>query len=119
IVKAFLDSNEARGKVTSVGVLGLSFGGIQALVMAEKAREGKLPFELSGCLALSPPVKLLTSARVVDGFFANDRWQTTMIELAKRFGSHVPVADGVKVPFEAKDMRAAIGFVFRDGLSKV
>jgi predicted alpha/beta-fold hydrolase len=119
IIAAFLQTDDAKKFVTNVGVLGMSFGGSQALLLAAKAGEKKLPFELSGCLAMSPPVKIRTAARAVDRFFVEDRWDTTMIELAKRFGTHAPVAEGQKIPFSATEMRAAIGFVFRDGFMKV
>ncbi|MCY3020217.1 MAG: alpha/beta fold hydrolase [Planctomycetota bacterium] len=119
VIAAYLQTDDAKRFVTQVGVLGMSFGGSQALLLAAKAKAGKLPFELSGCLALSPPVSMRTAARTVDRFFTEDRWETTMIELAKRFGAHMPVAEGQKIPFSPTEMRAAIGFVFRDGLMKV
>ncbi len=119
VVDAFLKTPEAKKSVSAVGVVGMSFGATQALLLAALGKEGKLPFELSGCLALSPPVSLRTAAQKVDGFFRDDRWDTTMIELAKKFGPHAPVAEGQPIPFSATEMRAAIGFVFRDGLTKV
>lgn len=118
IVDAFLKT-DTKKQVQKIGVVGMSFGASQAMLMAAKAKEGKLPFELSGCLALSPPVKLKTSAQILDRFYAEDRWDTTMVELAKKFMSHLPVAEGQKVPFAATEMRAAIGFAFRDGLCDV
>jgi predicted alpha/beta-fold hydrolase len=119
VIDAFLKTDEAKKSVTDVAVIGMSFGGIQALQLAKKDAEGKLPFKLNGCLAISPPVKLKTAARTVDKFFHEDRWDTTMVELAKKFGAHVPVEEGQKTPFTATEMRAAIGYVFRDGLTKV
>jgi predicted alpha/beta-fold hydrolase len=119
VIDTFLKTDEAKRNVTSVGVIGMSFGATQALVLGAKAKAGKLPFELTGCLGISPPVKLKTSAQILDRFFSEDRWDTTMIELAKKFGPHVPVGEGKKIPFSATEMRAAIGFVFRDGLTKV
>ncbi|HYF51496.1 MAG TPA: alpha/beta fold hydrolase [Planctomycetota bacterium] len=118
VVAAFMKTPEAK-KVTQIGVVGISFGGTQALQLAVKAKEGKLPFELSGCLALCPPLRMKTAAKTVDRFFAEDRWDTTMVELAKKFGPHAPVAEGQPIPFSASEMRAAIGFVFRDGLTEV
>jgi len=119
VIDTFLKTEEAKKAVTDVGVIGMSFGALQALQLAKKDKEGKLPFKLNGCLAISPPVKLLTAARTVDKYFAEDRWDTTMIELAKKFGAHMPVGEGEKVPFAPTEMRAAIGYVFRDGLTKV
>jgi predicted alpha/beta-fold hydrolase len=119
IIDTFLKTKEAKEHVTDVGVVGMSFGALQALQLAKKDKEGKLPFKLAGCLAISPPVKLLTAARTVDRYFAEDRWDTTMIELAKKFGMHAPVAEGEPIPFEDKELRAAIGYVFRDGLTKL
>jgi pimeloyl-ACP methyl ester carboxylesterase len=110
---------EAKKAVTKVGVIGMSFGATQALLLAAKSKAGKLPFELSGCLALSPPLKLKTAAQVVDRFFAEDRWDTTMIQLAEKFCPHVPVAEGQPIPFKPTELRAAIGFAFRDGLTQV
>lgn len=119
IIEAFLKTEEAKKCVTEVGVVGFSFGGIHALQLAKKDAEGKLPFKLKGCLAISPPVKLKTAAKTVDKFFHDDRWDTTMVELAKKFGAHVPVEEGEKIPFAATEMRAAVGYVFRDGLTKL
>jgi predicted alpha/beta-fold hydrolase len=118
IIDAFLKSNQSKN-ITKIGVVGMSFGATQALLLAAKAKEGKLPFELSACLAISPPVKLRTAARVVDKFFVEDRWDTTMIELGKKFMSHAPVAEGQKIPFAPTELRAAIGYAFKDGLTKV
>ena len=119
VVDAFLKTPEIAKKVNKVGVIGMSFGATQALLLAAKAKAGKLPFALAGCLALSPPVRLKTAARIVDRFFVEDRWDTTMIELAEKFMPHRPVAEGQRIPFKPTEMRAAIGFAFRDGLTEV
>jgi pimeloyl-ACP methyl ester carboxylesterase len=118
IVDAYIKQSDPKN-YTRIGVVGLSFGGSQALIMAMKAKQGRLPFELAGCLAMSPPVRLLSTAQLVDGFYKFDRFKTTMVELGKKFGSHVPVPAGQAVPFSDTEMRGAIGFVFRDQLSKV
>ena len=118
IIDAYLKT-DVKSKITKVGVVGMSFGATQALLLAAKQKEGKLPFELSGCLALSPPASLQTSAQVVDRYFREDRWDTTMVDLAKKFMSHLPVAEGQAIPFQPTELRAAIGFAFRDGLTDV
>jgi predicted alpha/beta-fold hydrolase len=118
IIDAYLKT-DVKAKVTKVGVVGMSFGATQALLLAAKAKEGKLPFQLAGCLALSPPANLQTSAQTVDRFFREDRWDTTMVDLAKKFMAHLPVAEGQPIPFQPTELRAAIGFAFRDGLTDV
>lgn len=118
IVDAYMKQNGPQN-YTRVGVIGLSFGGSQALIMAMKAKMGQVPFNLAGALAMSPPIRLLGTAQIVDGFYKNDRFKTTMIELGKKFGSHVPVAEGQNPPFSQTEMRGAIGFAFRDSLAKV
>ncbi len=118
IIDAYLKT-DVKAKVTKVGVVGMSFGGTEALLLAAKSKEGKLPFELSGCLALSPLVNLRTSAQTIDRFYREDRWDTTMVDLAKKFMAHQPVAEGQPIPFQATELRAAIGFAFRDGLTDV
>lgn len=118
IVDAYIKQNDPKS-FTRVGVIGISFGGSQALIMATMAKQGKLPFELAGCLAFSPPVKLLSTAQIVDGFYKKDRQNTTMIDLGKKFGNHTPVAEGQPIPFSASDMRGALGYAFRDQLKQV
>jgi len=104
---------------TRIGVIGMSFGGSQALIMATKAQQGKLPFELAGCLAFSPPVKFLSTAKICDDFFKNYRWKQTMVQLGQEFGNHTPVAEGSPCPFTDDKMKAALGFAFRDQLKSV
>jgi predicted alpha/beta-fold hydrolase len=118
IANAFIQQNDPKS-FTRIGVIGLSFGGSQALLMAAKAKAGQLPFELSGALAMSPPIRLLGTAQIVDGFFHNDRFKTTMVELGQKFGNHTPVPEGQAIPFTPTQMRGAIGYAFRDQLSKV
>ena len=118
IIDAYIKQNDPKS-FTRVGVVGMSFGGSEALIMATMAKAGKLPFELSGCLAFSPPIKLLATAQLVDGFYKTDRQNTTMIELGKKFGSHTPVDEGQAVPFKDSDMRGALGYAFRDQLKTV
>jgi len=118
IIDAYVKQNDPKS-FTRIGVVGMSFGGSQALILATMAKQGKLPFELSGCLAFSPPIKLLSTAKLVDGYYKNDRQDTTMVALGKKFGNHTPVKDGQSPPFNDKEMRGALGYVFRDQLKNV
>ena len=118
IIDAYMKQNDPKS-FTRVGVVGMSFGGSEALIMATMAKQGKLPFELTGCLAFSPPIKLLSTAQLIDGYYKNDRQNTTMIELGKKFGNHTPVGEGQPVPFKESDMRGALGYAFRDQLKAV
>lgn len=119
LISEALKHKKLRDRVGRIGVVGISYGGIQALQLALRSKEGKLPFRLDGALALSPPVKLSSTTVLLDHYYKDDRWKYTMVELAKKFGSHVPVEPGVRIPFSPQEMRAAIGFVFRDGLKRV
>jgi predicted alpha/beta-fold hydrolase len=119
LVAAFLENKKVVGRVERIGVVGISYGGIQALQLAVRANEGKLPFKLDGALALSPPVRLKSTAILLDNYYKDDRWKYTMVEMAKKFGNHEPVDADAKIPFADEEMRAAIGFVFRDELKRV
>ncbi len=118
IIDAYMKQNDPKS-FTRVGVVGLSFGGSQALIMGTMAKQGKLPFELTGCLAFSPPIKLLSTAKKVDDFYKNDRQNTTMVALGKKFGGHTPVNEGQPIPFQDAEMRGALGYAFRDQLKNV
>lgn len=119
VIAEFLKHKNVKDKVTRIGVLGYSLGGIQAMVMARMAAEKKLPFELSGALALSPPVKLQTAARRLDEFYAKDRWKYTMINMGKVFLAHEPVKAGQPIPFEPAFMRAGIGYLVREEFTEI
>ena len=45
IANAFIQQNDPKN-FTRIGVIGLSFGGSQALIMATKAKQGQLPFSV-------------------------------------------------------------------------
>ena len=119
IVAEFLKLDAVKKVVTRVGVVGYSLGGTQALVLANLAAEGKLPFELSGALAFSPLIKLKSTAGILDDFYAKDRYKYTMIDMGKTFLTHEPVAAGAKIPFEPAFMRAGIGFVIREEFTEI
>lgn len=119
VVAEFLKQDEVKKKVTKVGVAGYSLGGTQALVLARLAGDGKLPFTLDSVLALSPIIKLQRTAAILDDFYTTDRWKYTMIDMAKEFMTHEPVAPGAPIPFKPEFMRAGIGYVIREEFTDI
>jgi len=119
IIAAYLKEKDLQGKFTHVGLVGYSLGGTQALIIARLAAQKKLPFELHGCLALSPLLRLKSSAAILDDMYATDRYKYTMIDMGKTFLTHEPVAPGVKIPFEPAFMRAGIGFLIREEFTEI
>jgi len=116
IIDAFLKEKDLRGKVTKVGVVGMSYGGAQALILGRMAKEGKLPFELAGIQAYSPPLRMEWTAALLDRWYEQERSKFTLTELQNKFASHKPSKDG-RVPFSDSEMKAAISATFREGLA--
>jgi len=83
IVDAFLHQTCAEGQVTKIGVVGMSYGGMQALILGEMAQEKKLHFEIAAIQAYSPPIRLQESARIIDGWYAETYGRYTLVELLK------------------------------------
>jgi predicted alpha/beta-fold hydrolase len=119
VVAEFLKQGDVAKKVTQIGVVGYCLGAMQALDLARLAAESKLPFQLAGAVGFSPPVRLKTTARILDDFYTTDRWKYTMIDMGKVFLTHEPVAPGAKIPFEPAFMRAGIGFIVREEFTEI
>jgi predicted alpha/beta-fold hydrolase len=119
IIEAFLEQSDVRGRVTKIGVVGLSYGGIEALLLGQMAAANKLPFKLDAVQAYSPPVNLSHTGNLIDRWYREDRWDYTLVELANKFADHKPVPPGSPVPFDHSLMRAGIAAVFRLGLAEV
>jgi len=119
VIGEFLKQKDVQGKVTKVGVVGYSLAGMHALELARAAAAKKLPFELSGAVAFSPPIRLKTTAKILDDFYTTDRWKYTMIDMGKVFMTHEPVPAGAKIPFEGAFMRAGIGFLIREEFTEI
>lgn len=117
IIQAFIQIGEIKGKVTKIGVVGMSYGGLQALLLGQMATDGKLPFELSAIQSYSPPLDLQYTGETIDKWFEEDRWNYTLAELAGKFSGHKPGED----PGEFSDsmLRAGISAAFRLGLTDV
>lgn len=119
IIGAFLHLSELRGKVTKIGIVGMSYGGIEALVLGTQAAAGKLPFTIDGIQAYSPPLRMQKTGELIDKWFKEDRWNYTLVELATELSSHKPVGPDKPVPFSDSLMRAGIAAAFRLGLVDV
>jgi predicted alpha/beta-fold hydrolase len=119
IISGFLATGEMKNKVTRIGIVGMSYGGIQALVLGSMAAEGKLPFNVEAIQAYSPPIRMQKTGELIDKWYAEDRWQYTLVELAEKMSGHKPVSPDSAVPFDDSLMRAGIAAVFRLGLVDV
>ncbi len=119
VIAAFLKEKEIEDKVMQVGVVGYSLGGLHAMVLAHLAAKKELPFELSGALAFSPPIRLKSTAQILDGFYNTDRWKYTMVNMGKTFLSHEPVKPGAPIPFKPSFMRAGIGYLVREEFTQI
>jgi predicted alpha/beta-fold hydrolase len=117
IIATFLKTSELNGKVSKIGVVGMSYGGIEALLLGQMAKQGKLPFALSGVQAYSPPIKMHRTGELIDRWHAEDRWDYKLTELATEMSGHKPVASDADIPFDDSKMRAAIAAVFRLNLA--
>jgi predicted alpha/beta-fold hydrolase len=119
LVDAFLKAPATQGRVTRLGFVGISYGGSLALNLARMAQEGRVPVRPERVLAFSPPVKLKTAARLLDKFYAEDRWSYTLADLAGDLLDHKPVPKGTPIPFTASEMRAGIAATFRIDMKDV
>ena len=119
IINAFLQLGEVKGNVTTIGVAGMSYGGIQAMLLGEMQKDGKLPFKIDAIQAFSPPIRLQNTGALIDKWFEEDRWNYTLADLSSDLSSHKPVSGDSAVPFSDGVMRAGISALFRIGLADV
>jgi predicted alpha/beta-fold hydrolase len=117
VIDAFTKHPEVQGKVTKVGLLGASYGGMLALNLAKLSRDGRVPVKFDRVKVFSPPVTMRTAARLLDRYFDEDRSRFALLELGKLKG-HKPLAAGQPAPFEPALMRAGIAYVFREDLEE-
>jgi len=118
IIQSFTQEKEIRGKISQIGIVGMSYGASQALILGSLAQQGKLPFEIAAIQAYSPPIRFEKSAEIIDRWYEHDRSQFTLTELKEKFASHKPSKSG-EIPFTETEMRAAFSASFRLGLADV
>ena len=113
IISAFLKSPMAQGRVTRIGVVGMSYGGVEALLLGKMAAEKKLDFQIDAIKAFSPPIDIRRSAELIDRWWREDRWNYTLAELYLKVGKHKPVGPGRDIPLSDSLMRAGLAASFR------
>ncbi|MBI3829409.1 MAG: alpha/beta fold hydrolase [Planctomycetes bacterium] len=117
VIDAFTRHPEVQGKVTRVGLLGASYGGMLALNIAKFSRDGRIPVKIERVKVFSPPVSMRTATGLLDRYFDEDRSRFALLELGKLKG-HKPVPAGQPAPFDPALMRAGIAYVFREDLEE-
>ncbi len=55
IIGTFLKSPLAEGRVTKLGIVGMSYGGLEALLIGKMAAEKEVPYPIDAIRAFSPP----------------------------------------------------------------
>lgn len=118
VINAFMQLPEMNGKVERVGVVGMSYGAIQALTIGRLVQEGKVPFKVEAIQAYSPPVNMVTTGTIVDRWYREDRWNYKLTEMAGELLGHKPVERDEEIPFSDSMLRAAIAALFRMSLAE-
>jgi predicted alpha/beta-fold hydrolase len=119
IIAAFLEQPEVKGQVTNIGVVGMSYGGVQALILGQFATEGKLPFKIDAIQAYSPPADMRHTARLLDDWYSRERWKYRLTELQYEVGMYKFNKAGCRGAPSQSQLEAAIAASFRDGLVSV
>ena len=117
-INAFIHLPELEGKVSQIGVVGMSYGAIQSLTIGRLAKEGKVPFRIAAIQAYSPPVNMATTGGIIDKWYSEDRWNYKLTEMAAEFLRHKPVKRDEEIPFSDSLLRAVIAALFRMSLAE-
>ena len=112
IIAAFLAQSCVNGRVSRIGIVGMSYGGIEALMLGTLAADKKLPFEVEAIQAYSPPISLAHSAAIVDGWHAETYGKYTLVELLT-LKKHVPNWSCPESPISDCMLKAAAAASFR------
>jgi predicted alpha/beta-fold hydrolase len=118
IINAFLASYSERMQPTKLGLVGMSYGGIQALILGQMASEGKLPFKVDAIQAYSPPIDMRQTAVILDDWYNEYRWKYTLIEMYTTVAGHRPHCSPGCTPLPNDLMHAAIATSFQIGLTE-
>ena len=108
IIDAFVHQSSASGRITKIGVVGMSYGGVQALMLGVR----KLPFEIAAIQAYSPPIRMDQSARIIDNWYAETAGKYTLVELL-RLQKITPNPSNPESPIPQDMLKAAVSTSFR------
>ncbi len=119
IIGAFLNSPNVKGRVTKVGIVGMSYGGIQALLIGKMVVDKKVDYKIDAIRAFSPPIDMMESAKLIDRWWREDRWNYTLPQLYLKISKHKPISPGAQIPFSDSFMRAGVAASFRVPFSEI
>jgi predicted alpha/beta-fold hydrolase len=110
------DSRALRERVTSVRLLGTSYGGLLALQTLRQPDSKRWPIDR--VLVLSTPLNMATTAKRLDTFAREDKPFFGVFKLMKLVGGYTP-KEGIPNPQEEALMRAGIGYCFHGDLTSL
>lgn len=113
IIDAFLHLSTVRDRVTKIGIVGMSYGGIEALILGQMAGERRLPFEIASIQAFSPPLKMDRTAELFDDWYNENRWKFTQIEMWRKVDGHKPQCHTECRPLSEEILKASISLSFQ------
>ena len=113
IIGAYLKLPDVQERVTKVGVVGMSYGGIQALLIGQMVAEKKVDYQIHSIRAFSPPIDMMQSAKLIDRWWREDRWNYTLPQMYLLVAKHKPIIPGGKIPLSDSMMRAGVAASFR------
>lgn len=112
IIAAFIAQTCVNGRISKIGIVGMSYGAIEALMLGTMLTDKKLPFEVAAIQAYSPPVNLISSAKIVDGWHAETANKYTLVELLK-LRKHEPCRNCPDSPIDECMLKAVAATSFR------
>ncbi len=119
VIEAFMKHKSAKGRISKVGLIGGSYGGVLALHVAQIVEKRQIELPLEATMVFSPPVNMETAAKLLDKYHREDRWRYTLMELGSEMLGHKRVSPGEPIPFSKSEMRAGIAAAFRMDLEYV
>ncbi len=112
VIAAFIAQTCVKDRISKIGIVGMSYGAVEALMLGTLAAKKELPFEVSALQAFSPPVNMLSSAKIIDGWHAETYGKYTLVELQK-LRKHVPCRDCPDSPIDECMLKSAAATSFR------
>jgi len=113
IIGAFIKTPEMAGRITKLGIVGMSYGGIQALLIGQMIVDKKVDYKIDAIRSFSPPIDMMQSARLIDRWWREDRWNYTLPQMYFTVAKKKPIAPGAPIPFSDSLMRAGVAASFR------